>query len=104
MNKKLGRLFWPSLWLYLFVMAGFVAAAVILKNYLLAGIEAAALLLVIAYYLFCRSRRHREVRNFVRSVLGESDGGTRGSQKLYDRSSRGQNDRRAEVAHRRSRL
>ena len=76
MNKKLGRLFWPSLWLYLFVMAGFVAAAVILKNYLLAGIEAAALLLVIAYYLFCRSRRHREVRNFVRSVLGESDGGS----------------------------
>ena len=43
MNKKLGRLFWPSLWLYLFVMAGFVAAAVILKNYLLAGVEAAKL-------------------------------------------------------------
>ena len=74
MNKKLSRLFWPSLWLYLFVMAAFVAAAVFLKYYLLAGVEAAALLVVVAYYLLSRSRRHREVRNFVRSVLNEADG------------------------------
>ena len=76
MNKKLGRLFWPSLWLYLLVMAGFVVAAVVVKNYILAGAEAAVLLLVITYYLFTRSRHHREVRNFVRSSLNEADGGS----------------------------
>ena len=76
MNKKLGRLFWPSLWLYLLVMAGFVVAAFIMKNYILAGAEAAVLLLVVAYYLFIRSRHHREVRNFVRSALSMADGGS----------------------------
>ena len=35
MNKKLGRLFWPGLWVYFAVMTGFVAAAVLTKQYLL---------------------------------------------------------------------
>ena len=74
MNKKLGRLLWPGLWLYLLVMAGFVAAAIALQNYILAAMEAALLLIVAAYYLFCRARRRKEVRNFVRSVLGKADG------------------------------
>ena len=79
MDKKLGRLLWPGLWLYLLVMAGFVAAAVVLQNYILAAVEAALLLMVAAYYLFCRIRRRREVRNFVRSTLGEADGGGTGA-------------------------
>ena len=76
MNKKLGRLLWPGLWLYLLVMAGFVAAAAVMQNYILAGAEAAVLLIVAAYYLFCRARRRREVRSFVRSALGAADGGS----------------------------
>ena len=46
MNKKLGKLLWPGLWLYLLVMAGFVAAAALMEYYILAGTEAALLLLV----------------------------------------------------------
>ena len=76
MNKKLGRLLWPSLWLYLLVMAGFVAAAAVMQYYILAGVEAALLLMVVAYYLFARARRRREVRSFVRTVLGTADGGS----------------------------
>ena len=76
MNKKFGRLLWPGLWLYLLVMAGFVAAAALMQYYILAGAEAALLLIVAAYYLLCRARRRREVRNFVRSVLGTADGGS----------------------------
>ena len=36
MNKKLKRLLWPGLWAYFVIMAGFVAAAVLTKNYMLA--------------------------------------------------------------------
>jgi len=72
MNKKLGRLLWPGLWLFYLVMAVCVAAAVLLEQYILAGTEAALLLIVAAYYLLTRARRRREVRSFVKSTLGEA--------------------------------
>jgi len=72
MNKKLGKLLWPGLWLFYLVMAVCVAAAVLLEQYILAGAEAALLLIVAAYYLLTRARRRREVRNFVKSTLGEA--------------------------------
>lgn len=76
MNKKLGRLLWPSLWLYYAVMAAFIVAAVILEYYLLAAVEMALLLIVAAYYLFTRARRRREVRGFVKTILGTADAGS----------------------------
>ena len=76
MNKKLGRLLWPGLWLFYLVMAICVAAAIFLEQYILAGVEAALLLIVAAYYLLTRARRRREVRNFVKSTLGEATGHT----------------------------
>jgi len=76
MNKKLGRLLWPGLWLYLLVMAAFVVAAVALQYYILAAVEAAVFLIVLSYYLFSRSNRRREVRSFVRTALGTADGGS----------------------------
>ena len=57
MNKKLGRLFWPGLWVYFTIMIGFVAAAVITKQYLLAGAEAAATVLLFVFYMVSRERR-----------------------------------------------
>ena len=76
MNKKLGRLLWPSLWLYYAVMAAFILVAVIMEYYLLATVEMALLLIVAAYYLFTRARRRREVRGFVKTVLDAADAGT----------------------------
>ncbi len=65
MNKKLGRLFWPGLWVYIAVMAGFAAATAALQQYILAGAEAAATLLVLGYYLYCRKKRRRAITHYV---------------------------------------
>ena len=39
MNKKLGRQFWPGLWVYFTVLIGFVIAAIWAEQYLLAGMD-----------------------------------------------------------------
>ena len=77
MNKKLGRLFWPGLWVYFAVMAGFVVAAVLTNQYILAIAEAAVLVVLLFYYILCRNRRHREIQNFVRHSFytGKTAGG-----------------------------
>ena len=73
MNKKLGRLFWPSLWLYFFVIIGFIVATVLLDQYVLAAAEAGAALLVAVYYTVCRVRRRREIQNYVKTAFGSGN-------------------------------
>ena len=53
MNKKLGRLFWPGLWVYFAVMAGFVVAAVLTEQYILA-----AVLLILLICSICNGNNH----------------------------------------------
>ena len=72
MNKKLGRLFWPGLWVYLAVMIGFAVVALLMEYYLLAGVEAFLTILVATYYLVCRVRRRREIQNYVRQAFGSA--------------------------------
>ncbi len=67
MNKKLSRLFWPGLWAYFAVLLGFVAAAIMTENYILAIAEAAAAMLLIVYYMICRDRRNKEIQKFVKA-------------------------------------
>jgi len=76
-NKKLGRLFWPGLWVYFAIMAGFVVAAVATSNYVLAAVEAAVLSALIFYYVWCRNRRNKEIQSFVRHSFytGKAAGG-----------------------------
>ncbi|MBP3478672.1 MAG: DHH family phosphoesterase [Oscillospiraceae bacterium] len=69
MNKKLGRLFWPGLWVYFTVMAGFAIAAALMEQYILAGVEGALTILVLGYYLFCRTKRHRTIGHYVRTTF-----------------------------------
>ena len=78
MNKKLGRLFWPGLWVYFVFMAGFVVAAALFQQYVLAAAEGAVMLLVIAFYIYCRTKRHRTIQHFVKSAFNsyESVSGT----------------------------
>ena len=77
MNKKLGRLFWPGLWVYFAIMAGFVVAAVATNNYVLAAVEAAVPSVLIFYYIWCRNRRNKEIQSFVRHSFytGKAAGG-----------------------------
>ncbi len=69
MNKKLGRLFWPGLWLYFAVTVGFILAAALWGNYILAGIEAGITVLVAMFYIFSRERRRRALQNFARNAF-----------------------------------
>ena len=77
MNKKLGRLFWPGLWVYFAVMTGFVAAAVLTKQYLLAGAEAAVTVLLFVFYLVSRERRRKTLQQFAKHAFNvpENPGG-----------------------------
>ena len=69
MNKKLGRLFWPGLWVYFSVMAVFAVAALVMQNYILAGAEAAALVIVAVFYALNRERRRKAVQNYAKAVF-----------------------------------
>jgi len=70
MNKKLKRALWPGLWVYFFVMAGFVAGAVALGQYILAGVEGGLTVLVLMYYILCRNHHRKQIQNFVKITFG----------------------------------
>ncbi len=72
MNKKLGRLFWPGLWVFFLIMAGFVVATALVGQYILAAVEAILAILLGVYYVICRIRRHREIQNYVKSAVGSA--------------------------------
>ena len=69
MNKKLGRLFWPGLWMYFAVMAAFIVAAAVTRQYLLAGVEAGVAVLLLVFYVICRDRRRKTLQNFVKTAF-----------------------------------
>ena len=65
MNKKLGRLLWPGLWVFFAVMVGFIIAAAATENYVLAAIEGGAAALLGIYYIICRMYRRKEIQQYV---------------------------------------
>ena len=69
MNKKLGRLFWPGLWVYFTVMVLFSAAALVAGEYALATMEACATVAVMIFYALNRERRRRAVQAYANSVF-----------------------------------
>ncbi len=73
MNKKLGRLLWPGLWLYFLFMAIFAGAAVATKNYILGTLEAVITLLLLGYYLLCRTKHRKEVQNYARTAFSSHE-------------------------------
>ncbi len=69
MNKRLKRMLWPKLWVYFLVMAGFVAAAVVREEYILAAAEGVLTLGLLLYYVLCRNHRKKEIENFVKHTF-----------------------------------
>ena len=69
MKKKLGRLFWPGLWVYFSVMLIFIVAAAVTEQYLLAGAEAAVAAMVLVFYLLNRERRRKAVQNYAQAAF-----------------------------------
>ncbi len=73
MNKRLKRLFWPGLWVYFLVMAGFVTAAVLTENYILAAAQGAVLAMLMMYYVLTRNYRRREIHNYVKEKFADCE-------------------------------
>ncbi len=69
MNKKLGRLFWPSMWMYLVVLVLFATASLVLKQYVLAGVEFALTAMVGIFYFISQERRRKAVQSYSRTVF-----------------------------------
>ena len=69
MNKKLGRLLWPSVGLFLALLAAFGVGAIYVGEYILAIVEFSVLALVLVFYLVHRSRRRREIQRFLHKTL-----------------------------------
>ncbi len=68
MNKKLGRLFWPGLWMYFIVMVAFVATALVLEQYILAMAEGAVTVIVLVFYLINKERRRKAIQSYSESA------------------------------------
>ena len=73
MNKKLNRLFWPGLWVYFVFMAGFSVVAFLMNNWILAAVEAGVTVLLLAYYVVCRVRRHNAIQSYVKTAFGSGN-------------------------------
>ena len=69
MNKKLGRLLWPGLWVFFAVMVGFIVAAAATENFILAAIEGGATAILGIYYMICRMYRRKEIQQYVNSAF-----------------------------------
>ena len=74
MNKKLGRLLNPGVWLYFVAMVIFALVTALFEQYVLAGIEFAATSLLFVGYMLYRTNRRRELKNFVRKLNDEMIG------------------------------
>ncbi len=77
MNKKLGKTFWPGLWVYFTAIMLFIIGALLFRNYTLAIAEAVAAVALGAFYVFCRVRRRKVLQNFVKNAfnLPQNPGG-----------------------------
>ena len=81
LNKKLERLLRPNMGGYYALLLGFVVATALLQQYVLAGIELAALALIMAAYLLHRADRRKQLKAYVEKAVefqsGVSDQGRR---------------------------
>jgi len=73
LNKKLGWLLWPNLWVFFLVTAGFAVAAVMTENYIMAAVEGGVTALLGIYYVVCRIYRRRELQQYVKTAFGSAD-------------------------------
>ena len=71
MNKKLGRLLWPSVGSFFALLVLFAGAAIYVGEYILAIVEFSVVALVLVIYLIHRSRRRREIQRFLHKSLDQ---------------------------------
>jgi len=82
MNKKLGRLLYSHVWIYFVMMAGFAIASLVLKQYILAGIELVLTIAAVFIYTTHKRNRHWEVQQFL-NKLTDSQTGAKGAESPF---------------------
>ena len=78
MDQKLRKLLRPSRGIYIFVLVGFCAAALVTEQYILAGVEAAVTLLIIVGHTLSRNFRNRKIQQFLQSCPQTLEGISKG--------------------------
>ena len=73
MNKKLGRMLQPGLWIYFLVLVCFCVAALLLDYYVLAVVEGIVTAILFVFYLVRKRMRNREVQAFIQSAFNTLD-------------------------------
>ena len=76
MNRKLGRLLNPGVWLYFVAMLGFAVLTALFAQYVLAGIELLLTAVLFAGYIIYRKNRRIELQNFVQQLNDEMTSST----------------------------
>ena len=78
MDQKLRKLLRPSRGIYIFVLVGFCAAALVMEQYILAGVEAAVTLLIIVGHTLSGNFRNRKIQQFLQSCPQTLEGISKG--------------------------
>ncbi len=73
MNKKLSRLWVQGMSAYFIAMLGFCAAALCMRYYVLAGVEAAVTAGMLVLYLIQKRQRHRDIQAFIQNTFNTLD-------------------------------
>ena len=74
MNKKLGWILRPRYSVFFIVLIGFSIAALVMKQYLLAGVEFAVCALMLTLALLIRARNRSQLQSYLNGVLDETKG------------------------------
>ena len=74
LNKKTERLLRPNFGLYFILLLIFVIAAIVLRQYALAGIELAVWALFMAAYIIHQANRRKQLKAFVEKCISEQVG------------------------------
>ena len=82
MNRKLDKLLRPGMGMYFVVMAGFCAAALIRRHFLLAAVEAVVTLLLFLLYVMNRNRRDRQIQRYIQTVSNTLEATSQGESPL----------------------
>ena len=73
MNKKLSRMLWPNTVLYFVILAAFVAAAAVLRQYLLAAGEAFVSAVAFIIFRITRTRRKKALAEYTRQSAEKAE-------------------------------
>ena len=74
MKKKIVKLLQPNMGVYLIFFFGFVVAAALMQQYILAGIELGVWLLTIGVYLVNRANRKKQLKAFAERAINAQAG------------------------------